>query len=74
MIEFFRSTIGSIVLAVTALLTALFVARQGGKSAQRAEDAEKTLKSVEDAREADRIIDAADRSERDRLRTKWTRP
>lgn len=74
MIEFLRSTVGSIVLAVTTLLTALFIARQGGKGAQRAEDTEKTLKSVETAREADRRVDAADDADRKRLRDKWTRP
>jgi hypothetical protein len=73
MIDFLRSSLGSIILAVTTLLTALFIARQGGKSAQRAEDAQKTLKSVEAARETDRRVDAADDADRQRLRDKWTR-
>lgn len=74
MIEFFRSTFGAAILAIGSLLTALFIARQGGKSAQRAEDAQKTLKSVEAARETDRRVDAADDADRQRLRDKWTRP
>lgn len=60
--------------AVLAAIAGIYLSiRKGGRDAERADNAIRTTKAVQESHEVDSRVDAATPVELERLRNKWTR-